>query len=449
MVNKTIKKGERGINYLKTIVDQYECFFHKIDQENDVGLDGFIEFTKNGDETGKIVAIQVKNGSSYNTAETCKFPIDGHERYWSKCVVPVYGIVMNEDDNKDISSAYWVDIKSYLKENSEKNMIIYPKALCNKLTRGEFENFFCEIILNGCPCVDEETLLSLLNSKINLDVEYAIKAIDFHNIRNPVLTRKLILIISSTSNRSVIHDILNCLISFSDNEIEKNNLLPMLNISHVLEYVGEEDYSLLCPFFIKDINSISYILNNIISVSNLEHRFQLEEIMGDVICKQHNRFYNEENYWKNVLLVLSNGLAVEACMLTISTLFSNPDSSISKSTSSKLRNEVRIRTKKVIPKILNSILDEVVKTSEDLGRGTLSQAVESIISSIDDKEQMLMDFIYNVNNEKESRVIAAYYFAYYFPEKFIDSGSFSAFLEDERIEILKECIVIDGEILLY
>lgn len=60
MVNKTIKKGERGINYLKTIVDQYECFFHKNDQENDVGLDCFIEFTKNGDETGKIVAIQVK-----------------------------------------------------------------------------------------------------------------------------------------------------------------------------------------------------------------------------------------------------------------------------------------------------------------------------------------------------------------------------------------------------
>jgi hypothetical protein len=308
LVNKTIKKGERGINYLKTIVDQYECFFHKNDQENDVGLDCFIEFTKNGDETGKIVAIQVKNGSSYNTEEICKFPIDGHERYWTKCVVPVYGVVMNEDDSKNIISACWVDIKTFLKENSEKNMIIYSKALCNKLTRDEFEKFFCEIILNGCPYVGEETLLNLLNSKINLDVEYAIKAIDFNIIRNPVLTRKLISIISSTSNRSVIHDILKCLINFPDNEIEKSNLLPMLNISHVLECIGEEDYSLLCPFFIKDINSISYILNNIISISNPERRFQLEEIVSEVIFKQYNRFYNEEKYWKNVLLVLSNGL---------------------------------------------------------------------------------------------------------------------------------------------
>lgn len=49
--------------------------FHKNDQENDVGLDCFIEFTKNGDETGKIVAIQVKNGSSYNTEEICKFQL--------------------------------------------------------------------------------------------------------------------------------------------------------------------------------------------------------------------------------------------------------------------------------------------------------------------------------------------------------------------------------------
>lgn len=53
-------------------------------------------------------------------AETCEFLIDGHERYWSKRVVPVYGKVMNEDDNKDISSTYWVDIKSYLKENFGK-----------------------------------------------------------------------------------------------------------------------------------------------------------------------------------------------------------------------------------------------------------------------------------------------------------------------------------------
>ncbi|WP_271006878.1 DUF4365 domain-containing protein [Listeria seeligeri] len=108
------------MNYLKTIINQYECFFHKIDYENDVGLDGFIEFSKYGDETGKIVAILVENGSSYSMAETCEFRIDGHERYWSKHLVPVYGKVMNEDDNKDISSTYWVDIKSYLKENFGK-----------------------------------------------------------------------------------------------------------------------------------------------------------------------------------------------------------------------------------------------------------------------------------------------------------------------------------------
>lgn len=320
-------------------------------------------------------------------------------------------------------------------------MIIYPKALYNKLIRDEFEKIFYEIILNGCPCVDEETLLSILNSKISLNVEYAVKAIDFHNIRNPVLTRKLISIISSTSNRPVIRNILNCLINFSGNEIEKNNLLPIVNIYHVLEYKREIDYNLLCLIFIKDINSISYILNNIISISNLERSFQLEEIISEVIFKQHSRFYNEDNYWKNILLVLSNGLAVEVCIFTIPTLFSNSDIFISKSISPKLRNEVWIQAKEVISKILNSILNEVVKTSENLGRGTLSQAVESIIFSIDDKEQMLMDFICNVNNEKESRIIAAYYFAYYFPEKFIDLSSFSAFLEDERIEILKECIM--------
>lgn len=121
---------------------------------------------------------------------------------------------MNENEIKDIISANWVDINLFLKENSENNMINYPKRLCNKLIRNEFENFVCGIVLNGFPCIDEKSLLSLLNSEFNLDVEYAIKTTDFHIIRNPVLARKLISIISFPSNRSVSHDILNYLIFF-------------------------------------------------------------------------------------------------------------------------------------------------------------------------------------------------------------------------------------------
>lgn len=60
-----------------------------------------------------------------------------------------------------------------------------------------------------------------------------------------------------------------------------------------------------------------------------------------------------------------------------------------------------------------------------------------------------MDFICNVNNEKESRVIVACYVANYFLEKFIDSISFTNLLKDDRVEILKERIMVDGEILMY
>ena len=46
--NKTIGTGKLGINLIKSFIDENECYMHEILQENDVGIDAFIEFTKDG-----------------------------------------------------------------------------------------------------------------------------------------------------------------------------------------------------------------------------------------------------------------------------------------------------------------------------------------------------------------------------------------------------------------
>lgn len=63
--NKSIGTGKLGVNLLKSFIDENECYFHEILQENDVGIDAFIEFTKNGENNGRCIAVQIKTGNSF------------------------------------------------------------------------------------------------------------------------------------------------------------------------------------------------------------------------------------------------------------------------------------------------------------------------------------------------------------------------------------------------
>ena len=109
--NEKIKKGKLGVNYVTDVVDRCECYFNKIEQENDIGIDGIIEFTQNGMPTGKCIAVQIKTGNSFITKKKeCIIPIGSHYEYWKNYCMPVYGIVYSLDDN----IAYWVDVKQYL-----------------------------------------------------------------------------------------------------------------------------------------------------------------------------------------------------------------------------------------------------------------------------------------------------------------------------------------------
>lgn len=64
--NETIKLGKKGVNYVTTVVDECNCNFNPIFQENDIGIDGQIElFSKERIPTGNLIAVQIKTGKSY------------------------------------------------------------------------------------------------------------------------------------------------------------------------------------------------------------------------------------------------------------------------------------------------------------------------------------------------------------------------------------------------
>jgi hypothetical protein len=133
LTNSTSKKG---INHIKKVVKASDCEFHIIHQENDIGLDAIIELFSNNKPTGKLIAIQVKAGSSYVDIkkQVCKFNISSHKDYWLKHNLDVYGIVYSPE----LLQAYYLDIKKSLLQYPEKTVIKIDMSLENEFT---FESF--------------------------------------------------------------------------------------------------------------------------------------------------------------------------------------------------------------------------------------------------------------------------------------------------------------------
>lgn len=176
--NKTIGIGKLGINFIKNIVDESECYFHEILQENDVGIDAFIEFTQNGENDGRCIAVQIKNGESYFNKERtiCYIPIDNHFQYWMNHSLDVYGIVC---DHKERTS-FWVSISEYININKTNiasgkiKRICFPVMQINKLDCTTFVKIFRMIVYNSLPMISFEQAVEFSQPSFCKEKEIAI-----------------------------------------------------------------------------------------------------------------------------------------------------------------------------------------------------------------------------------------------------------------------------------
>lgn len=160
---KSNSTGKAGLNYVKSIVDSHNCIFQKIDQENDVGVDALIELVKDEIPTGDFVATQIKSGNSYfdKKANTCKIPVGTHREYWQNYSLPVYGIVYVPE----IESAYWINIKKYLKNNPSDSVISFEPTLVNIFNEKTFQTQFVPLHTGQVPKITYELALKLFKSE--------------------------------------------------------------------------------------------------------------------------------------------------------------------------------------------------------------------------------------------------------------------------------------------
>lgn len=151
-----------GVNYVKNIVEESGCIFHKIEQDNDLGVDGIVEFILDEKPANKSIAIQIKSGLSYfnERNKECIIPVKSHFEYWRNYPLPVFGLVFIHEKGK----GYWVDIKKYFKVNGKVSVIKYPANRTNEFDLLNFNRIFIPFNLNEVPVIPFEEAVSLFES---------------------------------------------------------------------------------------------------------------------------------------------------------------------------------------------------------------------------------------------------------------------------------------------
>lgn len=162
--------AKQGVNFVREIVENSGCLFHKIEQENDLGIDGIIEFIQDEKPAHKSVAVQIKSGPSYfqSNKETCVIPVKNHREYWSNYALPVCGIVYVPE----LGKGFWTNIKSHLKNDKDLKSIKFIADRSNQLDLANFNRLFLPNVLNQTPDLSLDEALSFFDS--NNDNEFVL-----------------------------------------------------------------------------------------------------------------------------------------------------------------------------------------------------------------------------------------------------------------------------------
>jgi len=154
--------SKEGINFIRAAVESGGSLFIKIEQENDLGMDALIELIRDERPLNKQIAVQIKSGASYFTAEAgeCAFPIGDHRTYWSSHPLPVFGLVYVPA----LRAAYWVNLKRHLKANPNAASIRFTATEANRFDSSNFTKLFVPAVIGETPIMELEEAFRLARS---------------------------------------------------------------------------------------------------------------------------------------------------------------------------------------------------------------------------------------------------------------------------------------------
>lgn len=104
--------GMTGETFFQHFVnEEMNCIYHKINQENDFGIDGYIELVENGYVSGKLIGVQIKHGNSFFRSKTLggyKYIGENkHLNYYLNNQSPIFIVILDQE----FTRMNWVQFK--------------------------------------------------------------------------------------------------------------------------------------------------------------------------------------------------------------------------------------------------------------------------------------------------------------------------------------------------
>lgn len=158
----TMVTSKLGTNHSRSTVEAAKCIFHRIDQENDLGVDAIVELIKEGEPLNKQIAVQIKSGQSFYNAQSnqCLIPVENHFDYWLNYPLGIYGIVYIPA----LKTANWVNIKKHLNTHGQISTIKFDRTKTNIFDLENFTKIFMPTILNELPKLSFDEAATLFHS---------------------------------------------------------------------------------------------------------------------------------------------------------------------------------------------------------------------------------------------------------------------------------------------
>ncbi len=141
--------AKSGLSFVRDVIERSGNIFHKIEHENDLGIDAWIELIYDKTPSGKQIAVQIKSGNSFfdYNRERCHITIGTHRQYWEKYSIPVIGVVYSPE----LQKSFWINIKSYLKNYPSAKKIQFTISRANCLDHESMKTIFLQVINNKPP----------------------------------------------------------------------------------------------------------------------------------------------------------------------------------------------------------------------------------------------------------------------------------------------------------
>lgn len=164
---KTNATSKIGLLFVESLINRFNDTFQKIDQENDFGFDGILEFFEEEESLNYTTACQIKTGESYfRNGKIYIVSDEEHFKYWQEHNLYSYLFVYNDKQEK----CYWLDLSKYVNESQDRYIIDSPEF--RELNSDTYLQFKEYVLENKNNLINESKFLKAVEKLLIIKEEY-------------------------------------------------------------------------------------------------------------------------------------------------------------------------------------------------------------------------------------------------------------------------------------